>query len=151
MTYIRKTTQNTKVTLKIVLALLVGMGLATAFWTLYIAFSGINQPLISPLTGIVSPAYASNTEIPKTQTRWWRLYQRVRWLESNNGTKGLALTCRSKGGYNEIGYLPVKGYCFKTLDDQEQTFASWITKHLTFEGMTEAQALRHYSNNAYGK
>jgi hypothetical protein len=114
----------------------------------YYYFKESNKPLLSPaVLNPVSTVYAN--EIPKEQTRWYRLYKKVRWLESNNGTKGLAITCLKKGMVNSIGYLPVKGYCFDSQEQEEITFAKWINKHIGIEGMTEAQALNHYSNNAY--
>lgn len=116
-------------------------------WMVYSAFKGINQdPIITPLS-FVSPAYAD--EIPKEQTRWYRLYTRVRRLESSNGTKGLAVTCKKKGKVNEIGYLPVKGYCFPSREAQELEFARWISNHITVQGMSEDKALLHYSAGAY--
>ena len=124
--------------------------LLALFLVAYNAFRGVNQPLISPIEGIsvVSPAYAN--EIKKEDSNWWRIYQRVRWLESNNGTKGLAVTCSKKGLINEIGYLPYKGYCFNNRAEQELTFSRWITKRLN-AGMSEEEALRIYSGGAYGK
>jgi hypothetical protein len=101
------------------------------------------NPLVSPLTGnLVTPVHAS--EIPKEQTRWYRLYKFVRWVESNDGTKGLAVTCKSKGMYNDIGFLPVKGFCFKTIEEQELTFANWVNRKYN-NGLTENQLLCLYN------
>lgn len=114
-------------------------------------------PMISPVVN--EPV--SNV-IPKEQTRWFRLYTLVRWYESNNGKKGLAVTCAKKGMVNEIGYLPYKGFCFQNKWDQELTFANWINKRYNYDGLTESQLLClwntgkaykscHYSNGNLAK
>lgn len=95
--------------------------------------------LISPVAlYIPKPVYAS--ELKKEDTRAWKLYQRIRWIESNNGTKGLAVTCKNKGGFNEVGYLPYKGFCFKSEWEQELTTMQYIENKLN-NGWTENNIL----------
>ena len=152
--YIRKTTDNKWLLVYILTAFMAGLLTAGVFIKSYSYFTSINKPqaLLSPLDGleslVVGKVYAN--EIKKEDTNWWRIYQRVRWLESNGGTKGLAVTCRRKRMVNSIGYMGEKGFCFSSQAEEELTFARWMTKHITFEGMTEDQALRLYSGNAYG-
>ena len=149
--YIRKTTDNKWLLVYILTAFLAGLLTAGVFIKAYSYFTSINRPLLSPLSGIeslvVKPVYAN--EIKKEDANWWRIYQRVRWLESNGGTKGLAVTCRNKGMVNSIGYMGEKGFCFSSQAEEELAFARWITIRLN-KGMTEDQALRLYSGDAYG-
>ena len=99
--------------------------------------------LISPLTGIkVTQVYAN--EIPKEKTRWFRLYKFVRWVESNDGTKGLASTCKYKGMVNSIGYRALEGFCFNSQEEEEITFSNWVNKRWN-NGMTERALLCQYN------
>lgn len=86
---------------------------------------GLVDPRVSH---VVTQVMAS--ELKKESTRAWKMYQEIRWLESNNGTKGLAVTCKNKGGVNEVGFLPYKGFCFKSEWDQELTVMNYIEKRL---------------------
>lgn len=102
--------------------------------------------LVSPLvSNPVTQVYAS--ELKKEDTKAWKIYQYIRWVESNNGTKGLAVTCKSKNGVNEIGYLPVKGFCFKSEWDQELTVMQYIEKRLN-NGWTEDQVKCFYNSGS---
>ena len=144
--YHRVTTDNKWLLVYLLAAFMTGLLVAGVFIKSYSYFKSINRPqaLLNPLDGVESPEEVSTT-IPKQETRWWRLYQLVRFQESNYGTKGLAATCREQGKWNEIGWLPVKGFCFQTEGDQEMTFANWITKNITFGGLTESAALCRYN------
>jgi len=101
-----------------------------------------SKPLISPIAVGVMPVYAN--EIRKEDTKSWRLYQLVRRYESNNGTMGLAVTCSKIGKINEVGYLPVKGFCFDSESDQEITVMRWFQKKLN-NGWTIEEALCQYN------
>lgn len=129
-------------------AAITGFVIGCLFVRLYCYFTSINkEELVSPLKGVeslvVKPVYAN--EIKKEDTRWYRLYKKVRWYESNNGTKGLAVTCKSKGKVNEIGYLPYKGFCFNSISEQELTFANWINNRHNKNGWTDGQLLCFYN------
>lgn len=140
--YIRKTTDNRWVLVYVLTAFIAGMMTVGLFLKAYTFFTSINsQALLSPIEGIelIKPVYAN--EIKKEDTRWWRLYQLIRKQESNYGKMGLAVTCAKKGMINEVGYLPVKGFCFKSEWDQESTVANWINKRATYDGMTDHQLL----------
>lgn len=141
--YRRKTTQNRLMAFYVLLAVALTFFLTNLFWVAYTGLREVNQPLLSPDARDATIVYKN--EIPKEQTRWWRLYQLVRLQESNYGTKGLAVTCRAKGGYNDIGYLPYKGFCFGTIGDQELTFANWVNKRFAFLEYSESQILCLYN------
>ena len=118
------------------------------------------KPLVSPAVDIPA-AYAQEllktTEIKKEDTRWFRLFKTIRWYESNNGTRGLAVTCKNKGKINEIGYLPYSGYCFDNESEQETTIANWMNKRINFDGLTDSQLLclwntgKAYTSCAYSR
>lgn len=103
--------------------------------------------LISPLVSIVEPVYAKE-ELRKESTISWKMYQYIRWVESNNGTKGLAVTCKNKGKVNEVGFRALSGYCFNNERDQETTVMQYIESRLN-SGWTEAEVLCYW--NGFGK
>lgn len=100
--------------------------------------------LISPLVSIVEPVYAKE-ELRKESTRSWKMYQYIRWVESNNGTKGLAVTCKNKGKVNEVGFRALSGYCFNNERDQETTVMQYIEIRLN-SGWTEAEVYCFYNS-----
>lgn len=100
--------------------------------------------LVSPLVSIVEPVYAKE-ELRKESTKAWKMYQYIRWGESNNGTKGLAVTCKSKGKVNEVGFRALSGYCFNNERDQETTVMQYIESRLN-SGWTEAEVYCFYNS-----
>lgn len=100
--------------------------------------------LISPLVSIVEPVYAKE-ELRKESTISWKMYQYIRWVESNNGTKGLAVTCKNKGKVNEVGFRALSGYCFNNERDQETTVMQYIESRLNL-GWTEAEVYCFYNS-----
>jgi len=111
-------------------------------WAL-INFWNNQNPLVSPVViNPVKQVYAN--EIRKEDTKSWKLYQLVRRYESNYGTMGLAVTCKNKGMVNEVGYLPVKGFCFNNQSEQELTVIQWFQKRLN-GGMSIETALCLYN------
>lgn len=100
--------------------------------------------LISPLVSIVEPVYAKE-ELRKESTKAWKMYQYIRWVESNNGTKGLAVTCANKGKINEVGFRALSGYCFNNERDQETTVMQYIETRLN-NGWTEAEVYCFYNS-----
>lgn len=100
--------------------------------------------LISPLVSIVEPVYAKE-ELRKESTKSWKMYQYIRWVESNNGTKGLAVTCKNKGKVNEVGFRALSGYCFNNERDQETTVMQYIETRLN-SGWTEAEVYCFYNS-----
>lgn len=101
--------------------------------------------LISPLvTNVVHPVYAKE-ELRKESTKAWKMYQYIRWVESNNGTKGLAVTCKNKGKINEVGFRALSGYCFNNERDQETTVMQYIESRLN-SGWTEAEVYCFYNS-----
>jgi len=152
MKYKRLTTRNTAMPVYLILAYMIGVMTLGVFLIAYLGFSRVNkteEKLLSPLTGIelIRPIYASET-IPDDKSLLHKLYLYVRWNESSDGTKGLAVTCRKKGGVNEVGYLPVKGYCFSSQQEQEITVKQWFAKRITIQGLTPREALMVYTGNA---
>jgi len=142
MKYKRITVDLQWVHIYVLLAFMLGMLTIGAFISIYNGFKSINsnEPMLSPVVPenlLVKTVYAA--EIKKEDTRWWKMYQIIRFRESNYGTKGLAVTCKKKGMINDVGYLPVKGYCFKSEWDQENTVANWINKRANYDGLTEKE------------
>lgn len=133
-----------KHSMKIWKTILILMGLVVLY--ALIARYVNRMPLISPLVSGPMPVYAN--ENPEPINRINVIYNFVRWNESNGGTKGLAVTCAKKGKINEVGYLPIKGYCFDNATDQEVTIKRWFEKHMNVEGMSVQEALVHYTGGA---
>lgn len=105
------------------------------------------NPLISPLVSTTVPQVMASevNYIPKEQTRWFRLYKFVRFVESNNGIKGLAVTCKKKGMVNSIGYRALEGFCFNSQEEEEITFSNWVNKRYN-NGMSERALLCQYNS-----
>jgi hypothetical protein len=124
------------------------------FMALFVIWALINNcvhktPLVSPVVlNPVKNVYAN--EIRKEDTKSWKLYQLVRKYESNYGTMGLAVTCKNKGMINEVGYLPFKGFCFKSEGDQELTVMQWFQKRLN-GGMSVETAMCLYNTGRLQK
>jgi hypothetical protein len=106
------------------------------------------NPLISPLVSLPHVNQVQASELRKEDTTAWKIYQRIRWIESNNGTKGLAVTCQNKGKVNEVGFRALQGFCFNNLRDQETTVMQYIETRLN-TGWTEAEVLCYW--NGFGK
>ena len=150
--YVRVTTDNKWVLVYVLTVFMAGLLTAGVFIKSYSYFTSINKPqaLLSPLDGleslVVGKVYAN--EIPDSQSLLHKLYLYVRWNESNNGTKGLAVTCRSKGKINQVGYILYKGYCFNSREEQEITVKQWFSKRITIQGLSPREALIVYTGGA---
>lgn len=94
--------------------------------------------LVSPLVNLPHVNQVQASELRKEDTKPWKMYQKIRWVESNNGTKGLAVTCKNKGKINEIGFRALQGYCFNNERDQETTIMQYIEYKLN-RGWTESE------------
>ena len=70
-------------------------------------------------------------------------------LESNNGTKGLAVACKNKGMHNEVGYSVSSGFCFKDESTELLTLKNWFTKRLA-TGRTVADCMCEYNLGTVG-
>jgi len=101
----------------------------TVLWALARNYTD-NLPKADPRVSMIPQVQASEVELRKEDTKAWKMYQRIRWVESNNGTKGLAVTCKNKGMINETGYRALQGFCFKSDWDQELTIMQYIEKRL---------------------
>jgi len=55
---------------------------------------------------------------------------KIKVLESNNGTKGLAVECKNKGMVNNVGYLVTPDFCFENEEIEILTLSRWFTKCL---------------------
>ncbi len=101
------------------------------------------EGLIDPrVSHVVTQVYAS--ELRKEDTKAWKMYQYIRFVESNNGTKGLAVTCKNKGKANEVGFRALSGYCFNNERDQETTVMQYIEGRLN-SGWTENEVYCFYN------
>jgi len=75
-----------------------------------------------------------------------QIVQRIRQIESGNGTAGLAVTCKAKGLSNEYGYNPPT--CYASHEQLTTIVEEWFDRKL--KTMTLEEALRLYSGNSYG-
>lgn len=67
--------------------------------------------------------------------------EKTRWYESQNGTKGLALTCKAKDMSNEYGYRANEGFCFKNHKEATETVKKWFIEKLTIMDIATASCL----------
>jgi hypothetical protein len=76
------------------------------------------------------------------------LADKIHFMESTNGTAkvGLHITCKNRGLSNEYGYNPPT--CYKDYNTVRKIVEDWIQSHRE-QGMSDAELLNHYSNNAY--
>lgn len=131
-----------KYSMQIWMGIIILMSLFT-LWALARHYTD-SLPKADPRVSMIPQVQASEVELRKESTRAWRLYQKIRWNESNNGTRGLAVTCKGKGEINEIGWLPYKGFCFKSDWEQELTAMQYIEKKLN-NGWTEDSVLCYWN------
>lgn len=101
--------------------------------------------LVDPRVSHVVHQVMASEGLRKESTRSWKMYQYIRFVESNNGTKGLAVTCKNKGKINEVGFRALSGYCFNNERDQETTVMQYIESRLN-SGWTESEILCFYNS-----
>jgi hypothetical protein len=85
------------------------------------------------------------TAVPSIQ----ELADKVWFLESTRGQHNFS-KCEAIGKINGIGYNVWGGHysCFNSHKEEMKVLEDWISQHRA-EGLSDAELLNHYSNNAY--
>lgn len=73
------------------------------------------------------------------------IVEKTRWLESQNGTKGLALSCKKRGLSNEYGYRANENFCFNNHEEATKEVKRWFTEKLSVMDIKTACCL--YTGN----
>jgi len=129
----------------------IGKAIYTAFEHKYVIISAVERVKASPQAELSQQQTAMNAteaveEIVKSPTPPVDdIVEKTRWYESQNGTKGLALTCKDKGLSNEYGYRASKGFCFNNHEEATETVKNWFIEKLAIMDLATANCL--YTGN----
>jgi hypothetical protein len=107
-----------------------------------------NGEEVSSVWSETSAQVAENVKGQTSASSIKEIADKIHLMESTNGTAkvGLHVTCKNRGLSNEYGYNPPT--CYKDYATVRKIVEDWIQSHRE-QGMSDAELLNHYSNNAY--